>query len=190
MSAAIAALALGVAGCTSAVDEAPPSAAPSSTDPTASPTPGTLVGLDPFALTLPDGWTRQEGPGEMLLFAVSDDAPDGIPTAVSVVEDLTLVQMAPEQLEAERTEVLGADFGGAPRSTDITPVGEYEVDGEQGFRLTHVRDVGDVPLLSDEIAVSHDDSAYIITFTFAPSVDEADRDATIASVMDTWTWAQ
>lgn len=182
---------LALAACTGS--EAPEAGEASTDTPSqvsATPTPGTLVGLDPFALTLPEGWTQQETPGEMLLFAVSDDATEGIPTAVSVVEDLTLVQMAPEQLETERTDVLSADFGGDPRSTDITPVGEYEVDGEEGFRLTHVRNVGDVPLLSDEISVSHDESAYIVTFTFAPSVRKAERDAAIASLMDTWTWAQ
>lgn len=155
----------------------------------ASPDVGTLVGSDIFAVTLPIGWTQTGGVGEDTLFAVSNQAPDDIPTSVNVVEDLTLVQMAPDQLSAERVEVLTTGGQGTPPATDVTPVGEYEIDGEEGLRLTYLKNVSDVEMRSEEISVSHDETAYVITFTFSPSVDEANRDKVIASVMDSWTWA-
>ncbi len=155
----------------------------------ATPDVGTLVGSDIFAVTLPVGWTQTGGVGEDTLFAVSNQAPDDIPTSVNVVEDLTLVQMAPDQLSAERVEVLSTGGRGTPPPTDVTEVGEYEIDGDQGFRLSYLQDVTDVTMRSEEISVSHDDTAYVITFSFAPSVTKANRDKTVASVMDSWTWA-
>ncbi|MGJ9422519.1 hypothetical protein [Aeromicrobium sp. CF3.5] len=155
----------------------------------ASPDVGTLVGSDIFAVTLPIGWTQTGGVGEDTLFAVSNQAPDDIPTSVNVVEDLTLVQMAPDQLSAERIESLSTGGRGTPPPTDVTEVGEYEVDGEQGLRVSYLQDVTDVSMRSEEISVSHDETAYVITFSFSPTVTEGDRNKTIASVMDSWTWA-
>lgn len=155
----------------------------------ASPDVGTLVGSDIFAVTLPIGWTQIDGVGEDALFAVSNQAPNDIPTSLNVVEDLTLVQMSPDQLAAERIESLNTGGDGTPPPTDVTEVGEYEVDGEQGLRIRYMTEVTDVSMRAEEISVSHDETAYVITFSFSPTVTEGDRDKTIASVMDSWTWA-
>lgn len=188
-AAVLAFVALALAACSSDSTPTPaPSASASasgSAGPSASPTPGTLVGRDAFAVTVPDGWVEQPDAGGALLLAVSDEAVDGYPTNVNVVEDPTLAQVAPEQLEEVRQAPLTASG-----ATQIKAVGDYEVDGDQGVQITYEQNVRAIAVRSDEVTVTHGDTGYIVSFSFSPSVSRDDRDAVIASVMDTWTWAQ
>ena len=192
IAATAAAAALALAACSAGGDGDPVATQEPTENPSnaaATPDVGTLVGSDIFAVTLPIGWTQTGGVGEDTLFALSNQVTDDIPTSLNVVEDLTLVQTAPDQLATDRTDVLSTGGFGTPPPTDITDVGEYEIDGEQGSRLSYLQNVSDVPVRSEEIAVSHADTAYVITFTFAPSVSKNQRNAVVESVMDSWTWA-
>ncbi len=184
-AAILAVTALALTACSGETDPAPGASASTTPSPGAVPTLGTLVGLDAFAVTLPQGWTQQPEAGGVLLLGISSQSVDDYPVNVNVVEDSTLAQVAPELLEGVRQDVLA--------TTDVTGVtsdGAYEVDGEQGVRLMYGQEVQGINVVSEEIAVSHADTGYIITFSFSPSIGSTQRDAVIASIMDTWTWAQ
>lgn len=185
-SAAIVAMAaLALAACTGDPEPTPSPSTSASLGPTASPTPGTLVGRDAFALTLPKGWTERPDASGALLLGISDQTVNGYPMNVHVVADTTLATVTPVQLEAARQSTLSdAD------AKTIKSLGDYEVDGEQGVRLTYQHNVRGIDVFSVEVAATHGDSGYIVTFSFAPSVAKAEREAVVTIVMDSWTWAQ
>lgn len=185
-SAAIFAVAaLMVTACTGDSSPAPTPSPSASTDPTASPTPGTLVGRDAFALTLPKGWTERPDASGALLLGVSDQTVNGYPMNVHVVADPTLATVTPVQLEATRQSTL-SEAG----ATSITSLGDYEVDGEQGVRLTYQQDIRGIAVFTVEVTATHGDSGYIVAFSFAPTVAKVEREAVVTNVMDSWTWAQ
>jgi hypothetical protein len=177
---------LALGACSGDVEPQPSPTATSPMDPSATPTPGTLVGEDAFALTLPKGWSEEENAGGALVLGISDQSVGGYPMNVHVVEDSTLAEEPPEQIGQVRADVLADDEA----VTDVSMVGDEEIDGEQGVRTSYTRRVGALSVDSDEIAVTHGDTGYIVTFSFPLSVADAERDAVVASMMDTWTWAQ
>lgn len=183
-TAIIAVAAVALTACTGDPDPAPTPSTSASSDPTASPTPGTLVGRDAFALTLPKGWTERPDAGGALLLGISDQTVDGYPMNVHVVADTTLTTVTPEQLEGTRQAAL-ADTG----ATGVKSLGDYEVDGEQGVRLTYQQIVRGIEVFAVEITATHGDSGYIVAFSFAPTVAKAEREAVVTNVMDSWTWA-
>jgi len=178
-------VALALTGCTGDGDTPSPSPSPTeSSSASASPTPGTVVGKGTFALTLPEGWTEQAEAGGALLLGISNQAVDGYPTNVNVVADTTLVPIAPEQLAAHRTAILGEGD-----ATDVADQGTYLVDGEPGARLSYQQRFNGIDVVSTEISVSHEDVGYIVTFSFAPSVAATSRNALVDKMMSTWTWS-
>jgi|SRR5664279_4558630 hypothetical protein len=178
-------IALALTACSSDGDATGPSPSPSdTTTESGSPTPGTLVGTDTFALTLPEGWVEQSDAGVALLLGVSAQTVDGYPMNVNVVLDPTLVPVASEQLGKLRTTIL-SESG----ATNIVDRGDYAVDAEPAVRLSYEQVVEDINVNSEEISVSHEEAGYIITFSFAPSVAAAERDDLVVRVMSTWTWA-
>ena len=72
----------------------------------------------------------------------------------------------------------------------IKSLGEFQVDGEQGVRLTYRQDVRGIDVLTVEVIAAHGDSGYIVAFSFAPTVAKAEREDVVTGVMDSWTWAQ
>ncbi|MGA8851326.1 MAG: hypothetical protein WB508_06355 [Aeromicrobium sp.] len=181
----VAVAALLLVACTGDPEPVPSPSTSTSTDPTASPTPGTLVGRDSFALTLPEGWTERPDASGALLLGTSDQMVDGYPMNVHVVADTTLTEFTPAQMEDARESALSeAD------ATSIKSLGEFEVDGEQGVRLSYRQDVRGIDVLTVEVTAAHGDSGYIVAFSFAPTVDKAVREDVVTSVMDSWTWAQ
>lgn len=177
-------LGLALTACSSEAEAPAPTPTPSATA-SASPTPGTLVGKDAFALTLPKGWTELSDAGGAVLLGLSDQSVGGYPMNVNIVSDPTLAPVASEQLEATRSAIL-TESG----ATKVTGLGEYEIDGEQGARITYTQIVQGISVASDEISVARGDNGFIITFSFAPSVAIAERNAVVLAMMNTWTWAQ
>ena len=146
------------------------------------PVDGTEAETDAFALVLPEGWKQQDN-SDALFLALSDEVIDDFTTNVNVVEDPTIAQVPAGQLEdALETAVKNLD------TKDVTPLGEFDVAGDTGARITHKLTVKSVEVQSDQIAVAHDDKGYVITFSFATSTKQADRDKTVKKVMDTWSW--
>lgn len=179
-----AAAALVLVACTGDPEPVPSPSTSTSTDPTASPTPGTLVGRDAFALTLPKGWTERTDASGALLLGTSDQAVDSYPMNVHVVADTTLTALTPDQLDDARQTAL-SEAG----ASSIKSLGEYEVDGEQGVRLSYRQNVRGIEVFTVEVVASHGDSGYIVAFSFAPSVAKVEREAVVTNVMDSWTWA-
>lgn len=185
-SAAIAcATALALTACTGAAEPAATPSASASPGESASPTPGTLVGRDAFALTLPKGWTEQQDAGGALLLGISDRTVGSYPMNVHVVADPTLATVIPAQLEDVRQAAL-VDAG----ATSIQSGGAFEIDGEQGLRLTYQQTVENIPVVSEEIIITRAETGFITTFSFAASVAKTERDDVVTGVMDSWTWAQ
>ena len=102
---------------------------------------------------------------------------------VHVVADTTLTALTPDQLD-------DADDGAVEAgASSIKSLGEYEVDGEQGVRLSYRQNVRGIEVFTVEVVASHGDSGYIVAFSFAPSVAKVEREAVVTNVMDSWTWA-
>ena len=184
-AAIVAVAALTLTACTGDAEPVPTPSTSASGDPTASPTPGTLVGRDAFALTLPKGWTERPDASGALLLGISDQTVKGYPMNVHVVADTTLAAVTPVQLDATRQSTLSEAGAKAIKS-----LGDYEVDGEQGVRLTYRQNVRGIAVFTVEVTATHGDSGYIVAFSFAPTVAKVEREAVVSNVMDSWTWAQ
>lgn len=180
--AAVGIVALALAGCSSgASTESPPT---ETSDIAAAPATGTTINGSGYSFAAPEGWSVPDDlslPGVDLLVADLTDA-DGFSDNVNVVLSPGGV-ITPDEIES--LGVAELEGGGA---SDIQTHDRVMVAGSETAHISAGFPSGDVDTPIEQYYLSSDEQTYVVTFSFSPTVSEADRDALSESVLASWAW--
>lgn len=184
-SAVAALLVVTLAGCDGGTDGGTGTGSttqPTPITPTAEPADGTVISNDDFSFTLPDGWAESEQ-SRALSLAVDLEDQDGFPDNIHVVMDRTLVELDAAALEDAAEDIL-AD-GSATQITTKQPV---QIDGAEAVHTSAYFELSDPRYRTEQYAVVHDETGYVVTLSFSPDVGAAERDKISESILATWEW--
>jgi hypothetical protein len=92
--------------------------------------------------------------------------------------------VTPEQVEAS-----GVDELEASGATDVSVLGRVTVAGSESAHLTARMTAQGVEYYFHQYYPTNDGQTYVVTFSYAPSVSDADATAIADSVLASWTWA-
>lgn len=161
-----------------------PAAAPGS-GPDAKQAAGKSIEGSGYSFVVPEGWAipedgaAQEGVDVLAAnLADTDGFADNVNVVVSPAGEVT-----PEQVESKGVKELENAGAKDVTARDRVTVGDWE-SAHLSAVFPHDAD----EYLIDQFYVSHDKQTYIVTFSFSPTVAEADRDDVSSSVLATWTW--
>lgn len=149
----------------------------------AKPADGDTISTDDFTYTVPKDW-KESSQTSALTLAVDSKDPDGFSDNINVVADKTIVGMKADKLEDAVEQALE---GG--KATDVTIKDRVEVDGEEAVHVGAIFDLNGTKYRTEQYALSHGDSGYVVTVSFSPDVPAAERDEVSESILTTWKWS-
>jgi hypothetical protein len=149
----------------------------------AAPADGATISTDDFTYTVPKGW-EQSDQSTALSLAIDLQDKDGFSDNLNVVRDNTVVGVKGDELEEAIEKVLTG-----VRAADITTKDRIQIDGEEAVHIGAVFETNGKKYRTEQYALGHDDSGYVITFSFSPDVTAAQRDKLSESILATWKWA-
>src|SRR5829696_4234360 len=153
---------------------------PTTTPLTAEPAQGTMISNDDFSYAVPEGWEEsQQSRALSLAVDVQDD--DGFVDNVNVVTDSTIVEIEGAGREAAAEQMLGD-----ASATHITTRDPVQIDGEEAAHTSATFELSFPKYRIEQYIVSHDETGYIVTFSFSPDVPRVQRDEVSASILTTW----
>ncbi|MDJ1114379.1 hypothetical protein [Microbacterium dauci] len=179
---------LALAGCSApAGTDADESPAPAATSPAAvAPAIGPDVTAEAYTFQVPEGWGFPEEAPEgydASMFAVDlADIEDGFSDNVNVITS-PAGEITPEQVESAGVAELEA-----AQATDVTVLDRVDAAGAESAHLTAGFTSEGVEYTIDQYYLTSAGQTHIVTFSFSPGIDQAERDALAASVLATWTW--
>lgn len=86
--------------------------------------------------------------------------------------------------EAEQTFL--EELQGFAKQAAVLP--RTEIDDEDAVHLSGRTPVGKIEVFTEQYAAYVDDTWYILTFSHGPDTTAADREADMATVLDSWEW--
>lgn len=153
--------------------------------PKVEPAAGETITGESYSFVAPEGW------------AVPEDVPEvGADTLVADLTDtdgfadnLNVVptpggEVTPEQVETEGVKEL--EGAGA---TDVSFGDRLTVAGSEAANLSALFSSGGTEYRIQQYYLTRDGQTYVVTFSFSPTVSEADRNDLAQSVLATWEWA-
>lgn len=179
---------LALAGCATA---SAPKAAESvsvsaqAPEPAVAPATGTKITGTGYSFVVPEGWDR---PGENL-------AQEGIDTIAADLKDTDgfsdninvllspAGKVTPKQVESQGLKELEDSGAKDAKKHDRVTIGDSE---SAHLSALFPSEAGEYQI--EQFYVSSKEQTYVVTFSFSPSVSEADRDALSNSVLATWSW--
>lgn len=188
------AAAIALAGCSSPSPESNPTtaAAPSASAPSAAPSEpgvepasGTTIKGNGYSFTAPKGWEVPD-----------DEKPAGVDTVVADLNDTDgfsdnmnvllspAGEVTPDQVESQGP----AELEGAG-ATKVIKRDRLTIAGSESAHLSAVFSAQGKTYQVEQFYATHSGQTYIASFSFSPSVSEADRNSLAASVLQTWDWA-
>ncbi len=192
---ALASLVLGstllLAGCGGDSDgDTKPSTSSSSTAAPASdaePATGAELTGDGFTLTAPEGWKEDDGsaaPSIDFEVLALDEPQGGFADNLNVVADPTLTRVKDlDELYESVTPAL--ESGGAK---DVEREDGMTLDGSEALVIRSKRSVGSADIDQLQLAVTHDDDGFVVTFSFGDSTSDDEQRDIAESVAATWRW--
>ena len=190
---------LALVGCSDSSATEPSESAPAATqasEAAAAPASDAGAGAEPaagktiegtgYSFVVPEGWAVPEG----------SDAQEGVDTLAADLTDkdgfadnVNVVlspagEVTPDQVESKGVKEL--ENAGAK---DVTVRDRVTIAESESAHLSAVFPNNADEYQIDQYYVGHDKQTYIVTFSFSPTVSEADRDKLSASVLATWSWA-
>ncbi|KAA1422677.1 hypothetical protein FE697_010870 [Mumia zhuanghuii] len=184
---------LALTGCGSAGDavDSPGSEAtgtPASASTTSVPAAdGETVEGDGYSYRIPEGWGEPDeevagfDPDTLIS---QDDVSDGFGDNLNVLK-----LPAPPDADADAVEEQALQELRAVGATEVE-VGERAViDGAEAAHVSGVMSLGSQKYTIEQYYPVRDDSLYVATFSFSPTVDQAARDDLARSVLASWQWS-
>lgn len=170
-----AAVALGAAGCAAGGSASP-------AGPQADPATGEVISGTGYHFSVPEDW-GDPGPVEGFdpdsIAADLDDA-DGFSDNVNVILS-PAGKVTPEQVETAGVKEL-EDAG----ATDVTVQPRVAVGGSESAHLSAALASSGAEYVVEQYYVSDSDQTYVVTFSFSPTVSEADRAAVTDPILASW----
>jgi len=149
----------------------------------AKPADGDTITTDDFSYTVPKDW-KEQPESSALTLAVDSKDPDGFSDNINVVADKTIVGIKGDKLEDAVEQVLAN-----AKATDVTIKDRVQVDGEEAIHVGAIFDLNGTKYRTEQYALAHGDSGYVVTVSFSPDVPAAERDAVSESILTTWKWS-
>ena len=181
-------LALGVGGCSllpgSSSGPAKSSASQAPT-PTAAPAAGDTVKGDGYSYAVPEGWKEQDASiaAGTDTIALSSKPTDNFSTNVNVVVSASGAG-TPDQIEPELEKQLSSSGAKSAKVRDrLTVAGTESAHGSA--TLTN----SGVTYNVQQYYIPHSGSTYVVTFSFATTVPDADAIDLAESILATWKWS-
>lgn len=175
---------LALAGCSSspAVEAEPTDAA----DPGTSAATGDTISGTGYSFQVPEGWGEPEQEIEGFdpdAFAADLDDADGFSDNVNVI-------LSPAgEVTPEQVETLGVEELEGVGATDVEIGDRITVAGSESAHLSAALASEGTEYVVDQFYVTADGQTYVVTFSFSPTVSDADRDEIAESVLASWTWS-
>lgn len=190
------AVSLALAGCASSSPTNPSESAPASaqavdrtTAPTsiavAKPAAGITIEGKGYSFVVPQGWAVPDGtpaPEGIDTFAVDMRDTDGFADNVNVV--LSPAGEVPVSV-VETQGVKELENSGAK---DVKVLDRLTIAESESGHLSAVFPNDQGEYLTEQFYFNHKKQTYIVTFSFSPTVVEADRKDVSSSVLATWSW--
>lgn len=175
--------ALALTGCAGAAAPAPAkttaAAAPSTG---AAPATGDVIAGTNYRYAVPEGW-GDPGPIDGFdpdSFAADLDDADGFSDNINVV-------LSPAGLvTADQVETLGAQELTDAGAQDVAVQPRVPVAGSEAAHLSASLASGDTAYDVEQYYVNDDEQTYVVTFSFSPTVTDADREAVTGPVLASW----
>jgi hypothetical protein len=175
-----------LAACeTSGTDDRASTSAPtqnSMTPLSAVPADGAIISSDEFTYAVPEGWAASDQSRAASL-AIDLEDRDGFADNINVVRDNTIVGIEGAELEDAAKQVL-ADAS----ATHITAHDPVQVDGEEAVHVSAFFELTEPKYRTEQYAVAHDETGYIVTLSFSPDVPASERNKVSESILTTWRW--
>jgi hypothetical protein len=175
-AAVLLAASLVLAGCT---------AAPQSPAITAEAAAGDVISGTGYSFAVPEDWGVPDpiaGFDPDALAADLDDT-DGFADNVNVILS-PAGEVTPEQVESA-----GVDELEGAGAKDVTVRDRVTIAGGESAHLSATLESQGVEYAIEQFYTTGDGQTYVVTFSFSPTVSQADRDALTDSVLTTWTWS-
>ncbi len=183
-----------LAGCSgSSSDEATQSATGSTQPPavTESPVEGEAPAVDGkatgdgYTFEIPDGWEQR---GDLALPGL-DLVVVGQKNDVGFADNITTVTIPYEESQSTGFEEASVKKFEASGQTDVVVQEPVTIAGNETIRITSKGPKGDHDYDTDQYVVSNGEKAYLLAFVFGEARPDAERDAVVKSVTDSWTWS-
>jgi hypothetical protein len=183
--------ALLVSGC-SDLDQssADPSPTPSPTGaalPTDDPTEGIDVEGTGYSLTVPSGWAETTDQVKARYRQVDASAGD---TAVTggFADNINVIVSDKRRIRTQRKaeRILREDLGQVGRRIRIEEPGE--LDGETAYHATARLKVGRIRVRTSQYFAKHDDTWYLLTFSYGPQTEPETEAEEVQAMLDSWSW--
>ncbi|MFE1645979.1 hypothetical protein [Microbacterium sp. P01] len=174
---------LALTGCASA--SSTDSSESSAPEVTTAPASGTTITGTGYSFAVPEGWDIPEGekPAGVDSLAADLTDTDGFADNVNVVLS-PAGEVTPEQVETQGVSEL-EDAGAA----DVTVQDRVTVAGSESAHLSASLAASGTDYQIEQYYVSQDGQTYVVTFSFSPTVGDADRTDLSESVLAGWTWS-
>lgn len=148
----------------------------------AKPADGDTISTDDFAYAVPKDW-KESPNSQAITLAIDTKDPDDFPDNLNAVKDDTVATLKGDALvDSVKKALADADASG------IAVKDPVQVDGEEAVHVGAVFDLNGTTYRTEEYALSHDDTGYVVTFSFSPDVPTAERDTICESILTTWKW--
>ncbi len=170
-----------------AESSASPSSAPSSAPTSdAAPAAGERVSGTGYSFTVPEGWGVPSAdlvPAQADVFAVDlTDVEDGFSDNVNVLLS-PAGAITPEQVESLGTAELEANG-----ATEVAIGERITVAGSESAHLSAMLEQQGVQYAIEQYYATDAGQTHVVTFSFSPSVEGAQRAEIAESVLATWSW--
>jgi hypothetical protein len=146
---------------------------------------GPTITGDGYSYSVPEGWAEPTEPipgfdPDSLAFDEADA--DGFSDNVNVI-------LSPSgEVTTEQVETLGVDELENAGASDVTVLDRVQIAGAESAHLAAGTSSGEIEYLIDQFYPTHDGQTYVVTFSFSPTVTQADRDEVTSSVLASWAW--
>jgi hypothetical protein len=175
----------GCAGSSSDEGSSSESTAKTSQAPAVAAATGPQISGTGYTYNVPEGWDRpeQDIPGldlDSLAAALGDD--DGFTDNVNVI-------LSPAgELSAEDAEAGAEDELTAAGATDVTVNDRASVAGSDVAHVTSGMSSNGNDYTIEQFVPSNDGQAFVVTFSFSPSLTAQERAAVTDATLASWTW--
>lgn len=164
------------------------SAAPStSAAPEVAPAAGETITGTGYSFSVPEGWgvpSQDVVPSQVDVFAADlTDVEDGFSDNVNVLLS-PMGEITPDLVESA-----GVDELEASGATEVTVGDRVDVAGSESAHLSAMFEQQGVQYAIDQYYVTTDGQTFVVTFSFSPTVERAQRTEVAESVLASWTWS-
>lgn len=183
-SLALAGCSTGGASTTSDTSSAAEPSGGSSAEPSTTSAAGATITGTGYTYVVPEGWGEADGSvasqSDSLAGDLTDD--DGFADNVNVILS-PAGEVTPDQVESG-----GADELKNAGATDVTVRDRVNVAGSESAHLSAGFTSSGATYQIEQYYLTNNGQTFVVTFSFSPTVSEADRDAVAQSILATWMW--